>query len=101
MNKMGAMLYLGERTIYSQLTKLYLFEQKSDYFNLVHTESSIIVENLKEQGVDIGEFVYYQGFQGPIKIWEVKYPEDIKSNPEYLKTVSPKGVTAVKEGEYN
>ena len=100
-NKIGALLYLSKRTVNSQLANLYLFDQESDYFKLVHTEENLFVNNLKQQGVDIGEIVYYQGIQGPIKIWEMEYPLDIKPNPEYLKKTLPEGVSTVKEGEYN
>ncbi len=97
----GAAFYLSERVIHSQLARLYLFNEKSDYFKLVHTENSIINEDIKKQGLDIDEFTYYSqaGLQGPIKIWEVNYPSDIKLNssyldtdyPEELETVNPEG----------
>ncbi|MFH1787600.1 MAG: STT3 domain-containing protein [archaeon] len=100
-NKIGAMFYLSSRTIHSQLARLYLFDQKSDYFKLAHSEDNLFIKNLKAQGVDIGEFVYYQGFQGPIKIWEIQYHSDIKVNPEYLETSIPDEISKIKEGEYN
>ena len=95
-------MYLSGRTIHSQLAKLYLFKQNTDYFNLVHVEDSFVIDNLKQQGLDVGEFVYYQGFQGPIKIWEIKYPSNIKSNPEYLEINYPNSeLMMAKSGEYN
>ena len=101
MNEIGAMFYLSRRTIHSHLANLYLFDKKSDYFKLAHTESNLFIENLRQQGVDPGEFVYYQGFQGPIKIWEVNYPKDIKLNPDFLETNYPnKELTIAKRGEY-
>ncbi len=99
-NEIGAMLYLSKRIINSQLAKLYLFNQKSDYFKLVHVEDSLINEDLKRQGIDIGEFVYYQGIQGPIKIWEIKYPSNIKLDTNYLDTDYPLELATVKPGEY-
>ncbi|MCK5043537.1 hypothetical protein KAR52_00865 [Candidatus Pacearchaeota archaeon] len=101
-NGIGAAMYLSGRTIHSQLANLYLFNQKSNYFNLAHSEDSLIIENLKQQGVEIGDFVYYQGFQGPIKIWEISYPSDIKANPEYLEIAYPNPeLSMAKSGEYN
>ncbi|MAG78975.1 hypothetical protein CMI40_01215 [Candidatus Pacearchaeota archaeon] len=101
-NEVGAAMYLSRRTVHSQLANLYLFNQETDYFNLVHTEDSLVVENLKQQGMNVGEFLYYQGFQGPIKIWEISYPSDMELNQEYLKTDFPrKELYAVKSGEYN
>ena len=100
-NELGAMFYLSELTVHSQLANLYLFNQNSDYFKLAYTGDNPIIESLKQQNVKIGDFVYYQGFQGPIKIWEIEYPSDIQSNPEYLKTDYPKELSEVKKGEYN
>ena len=100
-NKLGAAMYLSERTVHSQLVNLYLFNEGSDYFNLAHVEDSFIIENLKQQGLDVGEFVYYQGFQGPIKIWEISYPSDINFIPEYLETNYPdEELSIAKPGEY-
>jgi len=101
-NEIGAMMYLSKRTIHSQLANLYLFDQKSDYFKISHIESDFVINNLRQQGMEIGEFVNYQGFRGPIKIWEVSYPKDIEINLEYLRTDYPnEEIYKVKEGEYN
>ena len=100
-NNLGAAMYLSKRTVHSQLARLYLFDQKSDYFKLVHVEDNFLIDNIKKQGADAGEFLYYQGFQGPIKIWEITYPSDIKSNPDYLETAFPdERVRIAKSGEY-
>lgn len=82
-NPKGAMLYLSSRVYDSNLAKLYLFNQ-GENFKLVHTESSLIIENLRSQGMNIGEFAFINDFIGPIKIWEIDYPSDIKYNPDYL-----------------
>jgi len=100
-NNEGALFYLSGRTIHSQLSKLYLFNQKSDYFKLAHVENNYFIDSLKSQGVNIGEFVYYNGFQGPIKIWNITYPKDMKINKEYLKINFPdKKLEIAKPGEY-
>ncbi len=85
-NNLGAMFYLSQRVVHSNLAQLYLFDQKSDYFKLAHTESNLFIDNLNQQNINIGEFAYFQGFQGPIKIWEISYPKEQKINPNYLKT---------------
>ncbi len=101
MNNIGAMMYLSSRTVHSNLARIYLFGQNSDYFKLVHTESNLFVDNLKQQGITSGEFIYFQGFQGPINIWEIKYPSDIKENIEYLeKDFANPEVDIAKPGEY-
>ena len=96
----GAAFYLSPRTIHSQLAELYLMNKQSNYFKLVHTEENLFVENLKQQGLNVGSFIYYQGFQAPIKIWEVSYPSNMKVDSVYLELVPPADVTAVVEGEY-
>ncbi len=103
-NKMGTAFYLSERTIHSELARLYLFEEKSDHFKLVHEEQTIINNDFKRQGLDLGGFVYDNvygsGFQGPIKIWQINYPSGMKVNPEYLSIDYPEEFKIVKPGEY-
>ncbi|MFA4953382.1 MAG: STT3 domain-containing protein [Candidatus Pacearchaeota archaeon] len=100
-NKIGAALYLSNRTVNSRLVRLYLFEDKSNYFKIVHKEENFITSELRNQNIDVGDFVYYQGFQGPIKIWEISYPRDIKVNPDFLKTDYPNlELKLAKTGEY-
>ena len=99
-NDAGALLYLSERTIHSQLAKLYLFEEESDYFKIAHIESHPLIEDLRSQYVDIGEIVYFRGLQGPIKIWEIEYPEGMELNEEFLSTEYPAELSLIKPGEY-
>lgn len=101
MDRSGALIYLSSRTIHSNLAQLYLFDQKSDHFRLVHTESDLIVNDIKKQGYNFGEFVYYQGIRGPIKIWEIKYPAGMKINSDYLKMDYPDEIQNVNPKEYS
>lgn len=101
-NNIGAAMYLSKKTIHSQLAKLYLFGEESNYFKLVHKENSFILDTLNEQGADLGDFVYYQGLQGPIKIWEINYPSNMEVNPDYLETAYPNSeLELATSGEYN
>lgn len=88
-NPVGAGMYMSNRTINSQLVKLYLFNEKQEGFKLVRTESSYVTKLLDVQGADVGEFVYYNGFHGPIKIWEINYPKTVIYRQEYLETHYP------------
>jgi asparagine N-glycosylation enzyme membrane subunit Stt3 len=99
-NEIGAGLYLSPRTIHSSIAQLYLFGQDTNYFKIAHIESNSVVSDLKNNGFYQGEFLYYQGFQGPIKIWEIKYPSDIKLNSEYLSRNYPKEFQTTNSGEY-
>jgi hypothetical protein len=55
-------------------------------FKLNHTQQNLIVENLEAQGMDLPDFVYYQGIQGPIKIWDIEYTGKEEYKEEYLDT---------------
>jgi hypothetical protein len=84
----GAAIYLSPKVSKSLFAQLYLLD---DYFEnyktvkLAHSEEDFVVKSLRSQGVNAGEFVYYQGFRGPIKIWEVNYPENVIEREEFLK----------------
>lgn len=73
----GALIYLSEKVKDSLVVKLYLMgdplEEYSE-FELVHT-----------QGILPNPF-YYNGFNGPIKIWEIGEMENILIRNEFLET---------------
>jgi asparagine N-glycosylation enzyme membrane subunit Stt3 len=95
----GAALYLSKRVIHSQLATLYLFNRQSSYFKLAYTGDNLIMEDLKNQGVNnLGDFVYYQGFQGPIKIWQVSYPSGMSVNQTYLDLEYPAELETINKG---
>lgn len=86
----GAMLYLSERTVHSHLAKFYLYGEENQNFKLAHSEDDLLVAQIKQQNPAFtNDFIYYQGFRGPIKIWEINYPADIEENEEYLRTDFP------------
>jgi len=88
-DSLGAGLYLSDRTFNSLVGQLYLMDdvlERYEGVEIAHIESSPVVKSLKAQGKDVGEFVYFQGVQGPIKIWEINPTEDIKIKEEFLST---------------
>jgi len=87
-NDKGAAMFLSERNMRALWIRLYLLGEGKN-FELVHTEPSLLVENLRSQGLKIGELVYYEGNYGPIKIWKINYTGKEKLNPEYLQTTFP------------
>jgi len=90
--KMGAAFYLSPRTIDSFLVRKYLFGEEGN-FKLVHSEQSEITQLFRSQGLEVNDYTYFQGnFLGPIKIWEIDYPENIKSNPAYLEVNYPDSI---------
>jgi len=87
-NPAGAVLYLSEKVYRGNLAQLYLLNASKN-FELVHTESSLLVKQLRQQGMEVPEFVYYGGVHGPIKIWQINYPADMQVNQSYLETDFP------------
>ncbi len=85
----GALLYLSKRTVKTQLAKLYLYKENNNYFKLAHSEDDILVSQVKKQYPNIGDFVYYEGVRGPIRIWEINYPSNMNVKKEYLQTEYP------------
>ena len=83
-DKTGAIMYLSSRVVKSHLAQFYLYGLETSNFNLAHSEDDVAVKQLKQQGQSTSDFVYYQGFRGPIKIWEVSYPRDVAWNASYL-----------------
>jgi hypothetical protein len=88
-NNMGALIYLSPRLFNSLVGQLYLMDDPQDLYpgvELVHKEENDVVKILKMQYPELDSFVYYQGVQGPIKIWEINPGEDILVREEFLST---------------
>jgi asparagine N-glycosylation enzyme membrane subunit Stt3 len=78
----GAAIYLSPKVKDSLFAQLYLLDDAFGNYadlKLVHEGDSPVVASLKVQGALNSEFVYYQGLQGPIKIWETGYPSDTEA----------------------
>jgi len=84
----GALIYLSPRTFNSLVGQLYILNDVSKKYpdiKIAHTEDSQVINVLKSQGVQgLDEFVYYQGIQGPLKIWKVEYNDGVVVNEEFL-----------------
>ncbi|MEM2954432.1 MAG: STT3 domain-containing protein [Candidatus Nanoarchaeia archaeon] len=73
----GGALWLSEKVWDTNFAKLYLYNEKSPYFKLVYQDNTPLA--------------FYNGrIIGPIKIWEVNYPNYITEDPYYLQS-SPLG----------
>ena len=87
----GSLLYLSKRTVKSQFARLYLYNEDNTNFKLVHSEDDIVIKQIKSQNPEFSfDIVNYQGIRGPIRIWEIEYPEDIKFKEEYLSKEYPR-----------
>ncbi len=70
-------LYISERARRTLWVQLFLLNKKSEYFKEVYNDESS------------APLAIYQGrFGGPLKIWEISYPENIVIKPEYLSTTA-------------
>ncbi len=86
-NPIGAAMYLSPRLMRGMLSQLYILDDPLDNFGnfeVVHSEPSIIIDSLNQQGMGLPEFVYFQGIQGPIKIWDIYYSGKEQKREEYL-----------------
>ncbi len=73
-NPIGALLYLSPVVSKSEFTKLFLFEEKTPYFTKVYDDSKSLPLSI------------YQGqLIGPIKIWNISYPDNL-TIPDYYYT---------------
>ncbi|MBT3395002.1 hypothetical protein HOA59_02260 [archaeon] len=88
-NALGAGLYLSERGMSALWTDLFLFDKQTDNFELVYDDS------------DSMPLALYNGrLIGPMKIWEIKYPEGIEFKEEYLSIDYPNIVKLPQKGYY-
>ena len=75
---LGAVLYLSPRVSKTLFAHLYLFGEESPYFKMVYSDEERV------------PFALYQGrLIGPIKIWEVSYPEQLDIPKEFYGTELP------------
>ncbi len=84
-NPQGAVMFISPRLMRGMLAQIYILNdplKNFPNFKLAHTEDNIIIESLENQGMQLGDFIYYQGIQGPIKIWEIDYPEGFSITDE-------------------
>jgi hypothetical protein len=96
-DSIGAGIYLSPRVFKGLLGQVYVLNDalgKFPNFKLSHSEQDLWVKQLEQYaGQDLGDFVYYQGLRGPIKIWNVNYNGDEKVIPEFLQTQKPSSIT--------
>ncbi len=78
-NPLGSAIYLSPKVSKSLFAQLFLMDDVLENYptlNLAHETSDPLVEQLRNYGYSGSEFIYYGGFRGPIKIWEVNYPKE-------------------------
>ncbi len=84
----GAVIYLSPKVSTSLFAQLYLLNDVFENYptiKLAHNELDIVVKSLRAQGVKIGDLIYFNGFRGSIKIWEVGYPQKMIVPEEFTR----------------
>jgi hypothetical protein len=95
MDKDGALIYLSPKILSGYLGQVYLLDNSLGNFNnfkLVHTEQDYILRQI-DTTHSLGDFVYYQGLRGPIKIWEISYTGKEQRDDDSLRTTVPSSIT--------
>ena len=92
-NQIGGIIYMSPKVSQSLYAELYLM---NDPFNeyptikLAHIEEDQVVTSIKADGNNLSsEFLYYNGFRGPIKIWNTEdIPSNIQNRSEFYKSLN-------------
>jgi len=88
-DQFGAVMYLSEKVQDSLFAQLFLMDDPNNLypeFKLIHSEDHPYIKLFKANKADVGGFVYFNGVQGPIKIWEITHSDNIIARQEFLNT---------------
>jgi len=88
-DNLGSAIYLSPKVSAGLFAQIYLMDDPFNNYptlKVAHSEPDPFVKSLNSQGANLQELVYYQGLRGPIKIWEVNYPDNILERSEFLRT---------------
>ncbi|MBR9704562.1 hypothetical protein GOV12_04065 [Candidatus Pacearchaeota archaeon] len=88
-NKAGAAIFVSPRILRGFLGQKYLLDDPFDKFpnfQVAHNQPSLVVENLRQQGMVLPDIVHFNGIQGPIKIWSVEYTGEEEERYDYIDT---------------
>ncbi len=88
-DSLGAGIYLSERVSNGLYAQLYLMGDPNNLYptiSVAHTQDDPVVKQLKSQGANVGEFVYFQGLRSPLKIWKIDYDANVIARQEFKAT---------------
>ncbi|MEM0465208.1 MAG: STT3 domain-containing protein [Candidatus Pacearchaeota archaeon] len=86
-NKIGAAMFISPRLLRGFLAQKYIMNDpfnKFPNFKIAHVEPSPLIKSLNSQGMNLPDFVYFNGLHGPIKIWKLEYTGNERIREEYL-----------------
>lgn len=89
-DNLGAISYLSSKVQNSLFARVYLMNNvfgDYDHLKLIHSEDDRVVRSLKAQQFFEGDILFYNGFRGPIKIWETNYPKDTPVHEEFYEFI--------------
>ena len=88
-DNLNAVIYLSPKVSKGLFAQLYLMGDPLKKYGTItsaYSEPDPFVSQLRAQGANLDEIVYFQGLRGPIKIWKVEYPENIAEIEGFLNT---------------
>jgi len=91
LSDIGASLFLSARNTRALWVRMYLLGEGTN-LKLVHSETNPVVASLRQNNLNVNDFIFFSDVEGPIKIWKAEFPASIKANPDYLKTEYPNQV---------
>ncbi|MEK6852707.1 MAG: STT3 domain-containing protein [Nanoarchaeota archaeon] len=100
-NKLDTAAYISAKSRKTLWVNLYLFQKKSQYFELVHSEDDPIIADIKSRiTVEIPGTAEVEGYglRAPIKIWKINYPIGMQVNETFLETDYPNEKLALPRG---
>ncbi len=86
-DNLGAGIYLSKKVSEGLFAQLYLMNDVNKQYptiKIAHSEDDDVVKALKAQGMNLGEFIYFNGLRSPLKIWKVEYPLGVATHREFL-----------------
>jgi asparagine N-glycosylation enzyme membrane subunit Stt3 len=85
-NHAGGIIYLSPKVTQSLFAQLYLLNDAFGRYStieLAHMEDDPLIASLRSQNYT-NDFIIYNGFRGPIKIWNVQnIPDEVLHRPEF------------------
>ncbi len=87
-DNLGVLIYLSPKVSKSLFAQLYLLNDVFGNYKtitLAHSQDDYFISSINSQGANIKDFVYFNGFRGPIKIWKVNYPKNTLAREEFTR----------------
>ena len=87
LDRLGAGIYLSKKVSEGLFARLYLMDDPFNQYptiKIAHSEPEPVVKQLAAQGINLGDFIYFNGLRAPLKIWKVEYPNNTLIRSEFV-----------------